>query len=489
MQELFELSEKYGFKAPLVSVSDDFDFKVFMRVCSSLDISPTSSAVASDIFIALQNIEELTASLEFVAEKINRKLSNVRHHLVQLEKKGLIISEFITTDPIKKRRGKLFKIVVPKGHLIASAESNSKDQDIDNFQLVSSSTVETINIERYDDKTRFMELQIVRYLVKAMRTNRKDKTTSLSIKLREEGRTKPILITARAEEGRLIYLPDMSYYASAITWLINHISERIDESEIIGETFTLPLEPLISMAKDIPISEASAGGYINNAIQSMQRISATTFDMRDFYDSRKDFIVDIEMYYKLFRLEAIVTYEDSKSVEKKAAVIQFPRSTVKNIIAAIKAKRTLDDMLLIDSDVFATKNEIEILFGLWAREHLITGRQAQQLYAWNELRESVAPSSSLNEFKRKFSNMVMANADPSYKAKIDEAVEGKIVKQVGTTYLSEQRKGELVVEYGRATVQGYLINIGYSPEQGSSVIAFRRDMSALHILGKLDDRR
>ena len=102
---------------------------------------------------------------------------------------------------------------------------------------------------------------------------------------------------------------------------------------------------------------------------------------------------------------------------------------------------------------------------------------------------SVAPSSSLNEFKRKFSNMVLANSDPSYKAKIHEAVEDKIVKQVGTCHLSEQRKGELVVEYGRATVQGYLINIGYSPEQGIPVIAFRRDMSALHILGKLEDRR
>jgi len=334
-----------------------------------------------------------------------------------------------------------------------------------------------------------MELQIVRYLVKAMRTNRKDKSSTISIKLREEGRPKPVLITARAEEGRLIYLPDMSYYASAITWLINHISEQLDESENIGETFTLPLEPLITMAKDIPVSEASAGGYINNAIQSLHRLSATTFDMRDFYDSNKDFIVDIELYYKLFRLEAIVTYEDSKNVEKKAAVIQFPRSTVKSIVAAIKERRTLDDMLLIDSDVFATKNEIEILFGLWAREHLITGRQAQQLYAWNELRESVAPSSSLNEFKRKFSNMVLANSDPSYKAKIHEAVEDKIVKQVGTCHLSEQRKGELVVEYGRATVQGYLINIGYSPEQGIPVIAFRRDMSALHILGKLEDRR
>lgn len=489
MRELFELSEKYGFKAPLVSVAENFDFKVFMRLCNSLNISPTTSAVASDIFVSLQEIEELTASLEFIAKSINRKISNIRHHLVQLEKDGLIRSEFITTDPIKKRRGKLYILEVPKGHVMATADTHLGNRDNSDFQLVSSKTVETINIERYEDKTRFMELQIARYLVKAMRTNRKDKTNSISIRLNEEGRTKPIRITARAEEGRLIYLPDMSYYAGAITWLINHITERIEESATIGETFTLPLEPLISMAKDIPLSDASAGGYTNNAIQSMQRISATTFDMRDFYDNRRDSIIDIEMYYKLFRLEAIVTYEDDRNVEKKAAVIQFPRSTVKNIIAAVKARRTLDDMLLIDSNVFATKNEIEILFGLWAREHLISGRQAQQLYAWNELRESVAPSSSLNEFKRKFSNMVMANADPSYNAKIHDAIKDKIVEQVGTCFLSEQRKGELVVEYGRATVQGYLINIGYSPEQGASVITFRRDMSALHILGQLSDRR
>jgi hypothetical protein len=281
----------------------------------------------------------------------------------------------------------------------------------------------------------------------------------------------------------------MSYYAGAITWLINHISERVELADTIGETFTLPLEPLISMAKDVPLSDATAGGYVNNAIQSLQRISATTFDMRDFYGQGTDTIKDIEMYYKLFRLEALVTYEDERKVEKKAAVLQFPRSTVKNIISAVRAKRTLDEMLLIDSDVFATKNEIEILFGLWAREHLITGRQAQQIYTWNELRESVAPSSSLSEFKRKFSNMVLANADPEYNAKIHDAVKNKIVQIVETCHLSEPRKGEMVVEYGRATIQGYLINIGFSPEQGASVIAFRRDMSALHILNHFNSQR
>ena len=488
MRELFDLSEKYGFTAPLVSAPDTLDLKVYLRLCGALSVSPTTIAVISDIFIALQDIDERIASFEFLAERINRKVSNIRHHLVTLEKANLIESEFITTDPIRRRRGKLFTLAIPKGQAIAGSDSASPPH-VSNFQLVASNTVETIDIDRYDDKTRFLELQIVRYLVKAMRTNRKDKAGIIRVKLKEEGRVKPISITARAEEGRLIYLPDMSYYAGAITWLINHISERIDQADTIGETFTLPLEPLISMAKDVPLSDSSAGGYMNNAIHSLQRISATTFDMRDFYDRSPDSIKDIEMYYKLFRLEALVTYEDERQMEKKAAVVQFPRSTVKNIIAAVRAKRTLDDMLLIDSDVFATKNEIEILFGLWAREHLITGRQAQKIYTWNELRESIAPSSSLSEFKRKFSNMVLANADPEYNAKIHDAVRDKIVQIVETCHLSEPRKGELVVEYGRATVQGYLINIGFSPEQGASVIAFRRHMSALHILNQFNSKR
>tara|TARA_Y100000780_G_scaffold193931_1_gene183024 strand:- start:2365 stop:3831 length:1467 start_codon:yes stop_codon:yes gene_type:complete len=488
VRELFDLSEKYGFTAPLVSAPDTLDLKVYLRLCGALSVSPTTIAVISDIFIALQDIDERIASFEFLAERINRKVSNIRHHLVTLEKANLIESEFITTDPIRRRRGKLFTLAIPKGQAIAGSDSASPP-DVSNFQLVASNTVETIDIDRYDDKTRFLELQIVRYLVKAMRTNRKDKAGIIRVKLKEEGRVKPISITARAEEGRLIYLPDMSYYAGAITWLINHISERIDQADTIGETFTLPLEPLISMAKDVPLSDSSAGGYMNNAIHSLQRISATTFDMRDFYDRSPDSIKDIEMYYKLFRLEALVTYEDERQMEKKAAVVQFPRSTVKNIIAAVRAKRTLDDMLLIDSDVFATKNEIEILFGLWAREHLITGRQAQKIYTWNELRESIAPSSSLSEFKRKFSNMVLANADPEYNAKIHDAVRDKIVQIVETCHLSEPRKGELVVEYGRATVQGYLINIGFSPEQGASVIAFRRHMSALHILNQFNSKR
>lgn len=479
MRELFGLSQKYGFKAPLANVSKDFDFTAFTRICNALNVSPTTTAVASDIFIALQSIDELIASLDYLATKTKRKVSNIRHHLTLLEKAGLVRSEFITTDPIKKRRGKLFTLCLPEGKTLARTDNVEAEEP---FKLVASNTVESINIDQYEDKARFIELQIVRYLVKAMRTNRKDKSSKISVDIRENSRTKPIKITARAEEGRLVYLPDMSYYAGAITWLINHIQQRIEDADTIGETFTLPLEPIIALGKDINLNDASGGGYVANAISSLQRISATTFDMQDFYHSQNSAIADIELYYKLFRLEAIVTYKDEKGHEKKAAVVQFPKSTISNIISAIKSRRELNGLLLINSDIFATNNEIEILFGLWAREHFLSGTQAQKTYTWNELRESVAPSSKLVEFKRKFSNMIIANADPSYSAKIHESVKSKITETIGTTHLSGNKKGDRVVEYGRATVQGYLINVGFSVEQGCSIIAFRRDMSALHII-------
>ena len=482
MRELFHLPEKYGYKAPLASVSENFDFKAFYRLCNSMDISPTTIAVASDLFIKLQSTDELIASLEYLAIETQRKVSNIRHHLTLLEKSGFVEGEFITTDPIRKRRGKLFKLIIPQGAALTSAPES---EEVENFKLVASNTVESINIDQYEDKTRFIELQIVRYLVKAMRTNRKDKSSKISIDIRENSLVKPIKITARAEEGRLVYLPDMSYYAGAITWLIDHIQGRLLETDNIGETFTLPLEPLIALAKDINLSEASGGGYVTNAISALQRISATTFDMADFFEASNSSVVDIELFFKLFRLEAIVTYKDDKGLEKKAAVLQFPRSTITNLVNAIRSRQELNGLLLIQSDIFATNNEIEILFGLWAREHLITGKQALKIYTWNELRESVAPSSKLPEFKRKFSNMIIANHDPTYNAKIHEKITKKITEQVGSTYLSGSKKGERVVEYGRATIQGYLVNIGYSEEQGCSIIAFRRDMSALSIIGQI----
>jgi hypothetical protein len=85
--------------------------------------------------------------------------------------------------------------------------------------------------------------------------------------------------------------------------------------------------------------------------------------------------------------------------------------------------------------------------------------------------------------------MIIANHDPTYNAKIHEKITKKITEQIGSTYLSGSKKGERVVEYGRATIQGYLVNIGYSEEQGCSIIAFRRDMSALNIIGQIGANR
>lgn len=487
MRELFELTKKHGFTAPLVSVSPDFDFNTFTRMCSSLNISPTTTAVASNIFIALQSVEEQMASLEYVAAKMDKKPTVVRHHLTLLEKAGLVESEFITTDPVRKRRGKLFYLIIPTSKTLSQV-SRTADEDRDEFRLVPSNTVSAIDIARYDDNSRFLELNIVRYLVKAMRTNRKDKSSKISIEIPNNvpnniGDNKPIKITARAEQGRLVYIPDLSYYAGTITWLVTHIKTLLDNNGTIGETYTLPLEPIISLSKNINMHEASGGGYITNAIESLKRISGTTFDMTNLnsHFSSKS-IIDAEVFYKMFRLEAIVTFSDERGTEKKAAVIQFPKSTIQNIIDAIQEDRILKELLLFDSELFSTNNEIEILFSLWARDQVVNATYKQRMFSWNELRESVAPTSSLTEFKRKFTSVMLANADPDYKANIDDTVKHKITDIVGTTHLSGKSRSDKVVEYGRAAVQGFLINIGYSHEHGAAIISFRRDMSGINIL-------
>ena len=91
MRELFDLSEKYGFKAPLVDAPESLDLKLYLRLCGALSISPITVAVISDIFIAIQDIEERIASFQYIAERINRKVSNIRHHLVILEKANLSV--------------------------------------------------------------------------------------------------------------------------------------------------------------------------------------------------------------------------------------------------------------------------------------------------------------------------------------------------------------------------------------------------------------
>ena len=79
MRELFDLSEKYGFKAPLVDAPESLDLKLYLRLCGALSISPITIAVISDVFIALQDIEERIASFQYISERINRKISGARN--------------------------------------------------------------------------------------------------------------------------------------------------------------------------------------------------------------------------------------------------------------------------------------------------------------------------------------------------------------------------------------------------------------------------
>ena len=53
-----------------------------------------------------------------------------------------------------------------------------------------------------------------------------------------------------------------------------------------------------------------------------------------FYDAKHDLIKDIELFYKIFRLEAVVTYQDRKKVEKKAAAYVKKNPEKATLIAA-----------------------------------------------------------------------------------------------------------------------------------------------------------
>lgn len=474
MREYFDLAEKYGFKAPLASAPESFDLKHFTRLCNSLEISATSISVATSVFLELTKIDEQISSLEHLASKINRTAHNIRHHLQLLEKQGLVESEFVTTDPIKKRRGKLFHLHIPT-KIINIDQGRETAED---FKLVPTSQIEEISTDLSNLDVRLITVIVTRFLVKAMRTNRKDKSQENIVSvLNRDG--KKIKVTSVAESNRLMYVGDLSYYTGALTWLYSHIEYLLETGQQVTETYTLPLEKLISICKNIPTSDASSGGYVDNAINALRRISASTFQLSDLPMElhQQDQIKGLDLFFKLYRLEAIVTYEENGSL-RRAARIQFPKHTIDSIVKSVSERNSFDQFMLIDDELLATHNEIEILLGLWARDQYAHSLNHSQSFTWNELRETIAPGSKLTEFKRKFSAIIIANADPEYKASIDESVRKKISDQIGTTYLTG--KGEsLFVIYGRAICHGFLINIGYSASESTTKLFFRRDMSGL----------
>lgn len=58
--------------------------------------------------------------------------------------------------------------------------------------------------------------------------NCKDKVGIINVKLKVDGRVKLIFIIVWVEEGRFIYLFDMSYYVGVIIWFINYIFEWVE---------------------------------------------------------------------------------------------------------------------------------------------------------------------------------------------------------------------------------------------------------------------
>lgn len=478
MKEYFHIVEKYGFKAPLASLEPDFNIKDFIRTSKTLETSDTTMKVITEVIIALEAIDERIASLSHLSDILGKGVHVIRNHLTKLEHLDLATTEFVTTDPIRKRRGKHYILRIPTNKEIASHLVDKDAQTQQYLPSIAQSVVTKVPNNLQDYSQRFLELRVVRYIVKAMRTNRKDQSTKISVDVRFDPHKPPVKIVSRSSEGRIAYLPDLTYYCSALTWLMNHIQELSKHKTDIGETFTLPLEPLIALSKGITVSEAKSGGYTNNAIASIKRLSDTTFDMSSvsaFIDIKN--VTDVELFYTLFRLESIVTYTDDNGHERKAVTLQFPKWIVQSITSSVKEKRTFTELLMFDTQMFSTKNEIEILFNLWAKDVSLNSGLRQKFYSWNEFRELVAPTSTLVEFKRKFSAFFVANNDPAYNPVISPArVDQSFIKK-GTSLLSGSNESNYCVEYGRASIGGLIVNIGFSDQHNTTVLSFRQELS------------
>jgi predicted transcriptional regulator len=487
MRKLFDFAARTGFKAPLVSINDEFDLKHFARLCDALNISQTAQAIGTSVYFELVKLDEHMASIKHVSNNLDKTPSLVRRNLEILEKAGLVSSEFVTTDSEKSRRGKLFSLTIPNSNTLEIEQSEKSS--VDDFKLVSQERVNEINLNIMDLDWRLITTLVTQLLVKAMRTNVQDKSQEKEIRIPVRDGS---LISLRSvsELDRLMHVKDIAYYSGAITWLYHHIQRLIGQGGDISETYILPLDKIVSLGKNISVSEASSGGYIENAIQAMKRTSGTSFELNDLPGSIKQFHSNAKAEFyslKLFRLEAVVAYEEGGSV-KKAVQLQFPKSTIDAMVFAIKENTPSSNFMLIDEELFNNRNEIEILFGLWAREQFTSQPSFDRQYSWNEVREIVAPSTPLDEFKRKFSNMIRDNADPQYNAKIPDAVEHLITNKKtvadddGNENVILAMTGKGVnqhVLFGRATVQGFLINVGYSTEEKATKLFFRKDLTAL----------
>jgi len=475
MRELFHLVDKYNFTAPLAALSDDFDLKHYLRLCDALDVSEVTQQIISPLFLALMKIDEQTASLKFLGEAIGKTDTALRRNLKALEKHGLVKTEYITTDKVKRRRGVLLTLCIPS----LTMQDSQAEQGSGELQMVPHEQVSQISAPLLEFEWRLMSILVTRYLVKAMRTNKKDKSKDVSVRVSDR-KGDDITIHSVAESNRLMYVKDIAYYAGAITWLYFEVSSLVERGQPIPETYTLPIDRIVSLGKNIPLSEASSGGYIDNAIEALKRTSATSFELSDlpFYLRSLNLDAKLEFYsYKMFRVEAIVSYNDHGSV-KKAVRMQFPKTTIDSIVWSIENKRPFDQLTLIDGELFNSLNEIEILFGLWARDQYSSNPSFDRSYSWNELREVIAPGSELSEFKRKFSNLIAENADPGYSPKVSDAAVGKVSETTDNVVYTATGRNRSVL-YARATVQGFLINVGFSDSEKAARLYFRKDLSGL----------
>lgn len=491
MKNLVALKDKYDFKAPLINIPESIEQKDYIVACNKLGVSTSIMTMISNSFHVCEPYPEKTVSLKHLADEVHKGEAIIRKNLQSLEKLGLVFSEFVTTDPIKNRRGTLFVLSFPSNEditttLIASAKKNSIDNSLEKLPnyLIDKLTA-------LSEKTEvFVEAIITRLLIKSMRTNRKDKSHESKIDIPINGTDQKIRVIRKSEGGKSMALQDFSYYAACVTWLKEKVTILLQEDQSIPETYTIPLAQIVLLSKKACAEESTTQGYGNSALNALHRISTTTFYMYDVPEVLRDHlpIINMQLFYKLLRLESVVLVEDNSGKIIKSIRIQFPESTVVSIRKSIEQKRQYADLILIDDALLKTKNDIEILFGFWAREILIQQAPIGDFYTWNQLRESVAPSTTLSEFKRKFTSLMIGFSDDQYEPKNfkDHPKELELIKT--NILASKDGSKNYIIEFGKSSIYGLIVNIGYKYTENQSIITIRKNPHAF-LLGQRLNRK
>ncbi|MBW8191387.1 hypothetical protein K0504_10085 [Neiella marina] len=477
MKNMCDVAEKYDIRAPLVQLESGLEMRDYIRACANFSMTAKVTELVSQIAAeCFDNEDRLTSINQLSKSTIKKSPSTIRAQLVKLEEAGLCEAQYVTTDPIRNRRGTLYLLKMPSKEVAATAIAAMATEPKDAYSTKILQTELESRTEVSEDRESYGMLFVVRYLVKAMRTNRKDRSTKFNVPVTSaDGQV--VNIVSEAEGGRLMAVPDLAYYSGAISWLLAYMeAELSDGKEPATETYNIPLHQLIIMSKKASAEDATSLGYGNAAIEGLRKISATTFNIEDIPANDKRFIQVEQEFIKLFRLERVGSYDDGSGNRRRIVTIQFPLGTVKQCWRAVTDHGTTPSLVLIEDDLLQSKNEIEILFGLWAKDLIRSGRAqfVRRLLNWNQLRELVAPNSQLSEFKRKFTTFMIEHRDETYAPSKDSAKHRESLVQLhNNLWVNQNGKREYILEYGKALAHGLIINVGYDESTNQTLIHLR----------------